>query len=216
MGAGGQAQNSFRPGNNGEDSVFADLTVKGGGGGGNWCDRGCVLAQSNRPENSNGKTYNGWAGGSGGGSGSGLQTVSLGGASTPTAVSGTATFYGNSGGASIKGDNYTGAGGGGAGSVGVSGGQNILGNGGSGIQSSITGTIQWYAGGGGGSSGNSSSYFGIGGSSVGGRGSDANGDYAGNGLENTGSGGGGVQGITNKGTGAGGSGIVVVSYSIEG
>jgi autotransporter-associated beta strand protein len=217
IGAGGSYKTSAGAGNNGGDSIFDNLTVKGGGGGGSWCDGPCLSAAA-APTGSSGALYVGLAGGSGGGSGSGLTTVSSRAISVATDVSGTtASFYGNVGGNTTAGSSYAGAGGGGAGSAGTDGGGDRIGNGGAGIESSITGTALWYAGGGGGSAGSSNSYVGAGGSSVGGSGSQSGSSKAaGNGSANTGSGGGGVQSAINTNSGAGGSGIAIVAYSFGG
>ena len=104
------------------------------------------------------------------------------------------------------------AGGGGAG-AGASGGNavqagrfqdNIPGNGGNGVASSITGSSVYYGGGGGGMGiyGGGSNAYGSGG--LGGGGSGSNGT---NGL-----GGGGGSGIADNSTGTGGSGVVIISY----
>ena len=123
--------------------------------------------------------------------------------------------------------NYPGGGGGGAGSVGESLSSNTFaGAGGSGIQTAITGTAQFYAGGGGGSTqstgasdvgGGGSAPAGAGGSSVGGngRGSPASPLSGFSGAANTGSGGGAGcnANITPDAKGGDGSaGIVVIRF----
>ena len=87
------------------------------------------------------------------------------------------------------------------------------GDGGDGLQSSISGTATYYAGGGGGSGLDSSGgfySFGNGGLGGGGFGSNTTNGVAGSGTANTGSGGGGSR----RNGGTGGSGIVIVRYAI--
>ena len=100
-----------------------------------------------------------------------------------------------------------------AGAVGNAG-TSIGGDGGIGIESSISGTATYYAGGGGGGR-YSAGTAGAGGLGGGGAGS-VGGIVAGSGTTNTGGGGGGNGGSSVAGvgtSGAGGSGIVIISYS---
>lgn len=107
------------PGDNGQDSVFYELTALGGGGGGS--------------QGTNSTSRNGKVGGSGGG-GCGIDGSS-GGAGTEG--------QGNNGvGGSNSYNNWPAGGGGGAGANGSSY------NGGNGLEISITGTPTYYAGGG--------------------------------------------------------------------
>ena len=170
VGSGG-THGSSSQGSNGNDSIISGTglttidSVGGGGGGGG-----------------NGVASNGLNGGSGGGAG-GTTNGGSGGSAT--------TGQGNAGGSSV----LTVGGGGGAGAVGGNGTLlNTPGNGGVGLQSSITGTSTYYAGGGGGGSG---TYYGTGG--LGGGGTNGS-----NGTANTGGGGGGD-------SGNGGSGVVIIS-----
>ena len=185
IGAGGAGGLAHYDGGNGGNTEFGSLTAIGGGGGG---------GHSNRPH--------GKSGGSGGGA---------------------SFWYGNPG-SGTAGQGYSGAqettgrnrGGGGGGAGGAGGQLNGEGtNGGIGIQSSITGTAQWYAGGGGaGTDGDTGNTYGglIGGSGVGGDGGAAR--TAGNAaIAHTGSGGGGGGGHSSNRGGAGASGLVVISYS---
>ena len=133
----------------------------------------------------------------------------------------------NGGSNALYSGNYPGGGGGGAGSVGQSlSADTFAGAGGSGIQTAITGTAQFYAGGGGGSTqasgasdvgGGGSAPAGAGGSSVGGngRGSPASPLSGFSGAANTGSGGGAGcnANITPDAKGGDGSaGIVVIRF----
>ena len=185
IGAGGAGGLAHYDGGNGGNTIFGSLTAIGGGGGG---------GHSNRPHGKNG--------GSGGG----------------------ASFWNGNPGSGTSGQGYSGAqettgrnrGGGGGGAGGPGGQLNGEGtNGGIGIQSSITGTAQWYAGGGGaGTDGDTGNTYGglIGGSGVGGDGGAAR--RAGNAATaHTGSGGGGGGGHSSNRGGAGASGLVVISYS---
>ncbi len=179
----GGSQNSNRApqtSTNGGNTSFTGLTTAVGGGTGG------------------GDDFDGLTGGSSGGNSDGGAGGSGGATINPT------SGQGNAGGKA--GDGYGGAGGGGAGSAG-SNSTNLGGNrnGGSGLQYSITGTAQWYAGGGGGSKRFDGSN-GSGGSGIGGNGVE--GGTGTSGAANTGSGGGG--GSTG---GAGGSGVIIIAYS---
>jgi len=191
-GAGGVAGNSYLP-TSGANSVFSGtgttITAIGGGYGG-----GGPIAR------------NGAAGGSGGGGPPNNGT-------SYTFGEGTAG-QGNRGGTGGGPSRFPGAGGGGAGAVGNNAVDISPGNGGIGVQSSITGTATYYAGGGGGGnycSGGGASSGGLGG---GGAGALWN-NYGGtSGTANTGGGGGG--GANSCGDiplpgGSGGSGIIILS-----
>jgi hypothetical protein len=91
------------------------------------------------------------------------------------------------------------------------------GNGGNGLQSSISGANLYYAGGGGGGS-NTGGSGGSGGSGGGGRGcSNGNGTGMTAGTDGLGGGGGGCRDITVNVSGArGGSGIVIIRYKTDG
>ena len=120
---------------NGGNSVFSTLTAIGGGRGG-FGDGSCNLNAS----------LNGASGGSGGSNACYYNTVTTTGAGTPG--------QGNAGGTSPRYAGYTNyvtAGGGGAGAAGTAPtAAGTPGNGGIGLQYSITGTPTYYAGGGGG------------------------------------------------------------------
>jgi hypothetical protein len=88
--------------------------------------------------------------------------------------------------------------------------------GGDGLQSSITGVLQWYAGGGG-----AGAYIdasptintgGAGGAGGGGAGASGRNAHGGNGEANTGGGGGGGSNLAQGWGGAGGSGVVILAY----
>lgn len=197
--AGGGSGGTYTPsvnyayGNNGENSSFIggaiSITSIGGGGGG---------AQSGPP----------LAGGSGGG-GSGY-----GGSNVRTYGDGT-TGQGYRGGTGANGEPpYLSGGGGGAGAVGGTGGTGGTGgagdgNGGVGLQSSITGTAIYRAGGGGGGGAQGPTVLGIGGNGGGGGGGNGASGVAvvaGSGTVNTGSGGGGSDSGIGAGQGGGGAG----------
>jgi len=196
IGSGGQSgQTSPWDGANGQNSSALGFTAIGGGGGGGQQDR------------------SGLPGGSGGGRSSG------GGAGEPGI--GTAG-QGNNGG---SGNNPTGtprnlspfnaSAGGGAGSPGGSSTfVNVPPNGGTGLPSFISGTLNFYGGGGGAGQRNIGTGTGFGGLGGGGNGGIRGGTVAQAGAPNTGGGGGGgsgTDGASNNGA-AGGSGIVVVRY----
>jgi len=192
VGNGGAArtdQSAYTPG---ENSVFSNLTAFGGGSGA--CDVGGSLA-------------NGQAGGSGGGGLAANDPNSAGGAGT----SGQGNNGGSGNGAGST--NYGAGGGGGAGAVGGNGNSTYPGNGGVGLQSSITGTATYYAGGGGGGYYSATTGYrssgGLGGGGMGASSSVA----AESGAANTGGGGGGgFNGPATINGGAGGSGVVVIAY----
>jgi hypothetical protein len=187
VGSGGATANTVR--NPGTNSSLSNITSIGGGG-------GFTGGTSEAAQN----------GGSGGGGGRDNITAGLGTAG-----------QGNNGGVSNAGNGGGASGGGGAGETGFQGSTNVAGNGGDGLQSSITGTAIYYAGGGGGGNGNTGSTSSIssGGLGGGGNGSRHNVDKAGKpGSQNTGGGGGGAAAWTSAETGltggSGGSGVVIL------
>ena len=189
VGAGGSAGTSASsPGNHGGSgycSTALGLTAIGGGGGGG----------SSNP--------NGFSGGSGGGGGGSASGVGNGGSGTSGqgTSGGTTTYYGSP---------YPGSGGGGAGVAGANASGSTPGNGGNGLQISITGTATYYAGGGGGAAAASSGTGGTGGAGGGGNGINGNSSCGIAGTANTGGGGGaGWNGCL--GGAAGGSGVVILS-----
>ena len=172
---------------------------------------------------------NGYGSPSSGGSGGGSITAGLGSGGIRTGELGTIN-QGNNGGNSVggtlnEGRCYSGSGGGGAGATGSSNsiqlGDNAKpGNGGVGIQLSISGTSLYYAGGGGGGVHELSNQTNsIGGNGGGGSGGKLANTAAQAGTLNTGGGGGGG-GANNIGSGfsgaggSGGSGIVIIRYPL--
>jgi hypothetical protein len=189
VGAGGAGKTTQTTnGNNGSNSSISGsgittITSIGGGGG----------SGSSNPAQSGGS--------GGGGSGDGY----VGGAGTAN--------QGYAGGTGQSGNYYVGAGGGGAGAVGVTPANNTSngGNGGAGVAVSITGSSVTYAGGGGGARDFSS---GQGAGGAGGGGAANRNANATNGTANTGGGGGGEHSQTaSHSSGDGGSGIVIVRYA---
>jgi len=200
IGQGGTQVGPNTPGNNGEDTTFGSIiTAKGGGGGGEG-DSGV------------GTFPDGKNGGSGGGAGTSLVS----GSETQSTVGGlSSTFgYGNDGGAN---NNGTGNGGGGATQK---GGDAVVfdpGNGGDGLEVSISGTPTYYGGGGGGGAALGIFEFGTGGNGGGGDGAsdtDPTKDST-PGSPNTGGGGGGGSAARDTTGSAGGSGIVIVRYRYQ-
>jgi hypothetical protein len=199
---GGAQLTTMGQGNKGEDSSISfnstNIYLAKGGGAGNH-------ASSSGNSNKDG--------GSGGGGG-----WDPGFAVSTNIPSGT---YGNSGGINA-GDGapevYAGGGGGGAGSTGnnatIVSGIGRSGNGGNGIQISITGTNVYYGGGGGGgtytNANNIAGTGGLGGGGAGSKGADA--AISGTAGTGGGGGGGGYSSTTNGSGGAGGSGIVIIRY----
>lgn len=180
-GAGGGS--SGAAGSVGNNSVFGSLTAIGGGGGGG-------LAATT-----------GSVGGSGGGGSS--PTIPYTNGSAGTAGQGFA------GGRGFQGSTSGGGGGGGAGGGGADGLNAIAGAGGPGLNFSISGSSNWYAGGGGASTEVTGTYA-IGGLGGGGAGGQGNGSA---GTASTGGGGGGAtRGVYSAG--AGGSGIVIIRYTL--
>jgi len=195
----GSTQGGANKGSNGSDSVFSTITSVGGGGSASYFHQPI-------PNNI------GNSGGSGGGAGpvSGSVVGS-------TRAAGTANQGYAGGGCNGYADPYMGGGGGGAGAVGDdAGAAGVIGNGGVGLSSSITGTATFRGGGGGGSGWSSSYNPGTGGNGGGGNGGQmwAGGTYTAPtaGTANTGGGGGGEPQMNTVGA-AGGSGIVILRYS---
>ena len=198
---GSSAANESTISNNGQNSVFGNITAIGGGGAGGGGVEG----------NSTGNS-----GGSGGGAGGDGNTVATGGAGTPG--------QGFAGAGRISTRNRSGSGGGGAGSIGTpgyaSGSYGIGGKGGNGLLFNISGIPRYYGGGGGASNsqnfGAATTYSGgAGGAGGGGRGAPTPAGSSGSaaageaGTANTGGGGGGGYGTSG---GTGGSGVVIVRY----
>lgn len=178
VGSGGSGSASGVQGVAGSNSTGFSLTATGGGGGA-------------------GIGTSGGNGGSGGGS-----------AYTSVAFGTGTAGQGFSGGCAYTiGASYGGGGGGGAGQTGGQGTSLCGGNGGSGVQSKISGSYAYYAGGGGG--GLSSQLGGTGGAGGGGQGGNAS--PGSNATTNTGGGGGGGGDFAAGGNG--GSGIIIVSYA---
>ena len=171
-------------GNNGTDSSFNSITMKGGGAGGNWGEVG----------HANGNASGGGGGGASSAGGAGGSNGNNGGA-----ASGSTVIYGGGGGAGEAG-NTDGAGYGGDGAVNAyRTGSNITyaGGGGGGIQGSSG--QHGLGGDGGGGDGTTAASFDSG--------------TGGSGTANTGSGGGGSGGGSAT-SGSGGSGIVVIRYAL--
>jgi hypothetical protein len=189
VGAGGAGSNATNTaGTNGGNSYFSGYTVTAIGGGGGSSGSGAAVV-----------------GGSGGGGNFSSQTGA--GVSLPG--------QGFAGGNAFNGADYAAGGGGGAGAVGANAASQVGGNGGIGVQTSISGTATYYAGGGGGgassNSGNVAGTGGLGGGGNGGRGTTSSAVTGG--TVNTGGGGGGGGYAFAQDGGSGGSGIVIVSYA---
>jgi hypothetical protein len=228
--------NTFTPLCGGGSGKVEVLCVAGGGGGQNYYyggggGAGGLLYNSAFSINSNSQvSVTVGAGGTGGSSNGGNTTFStlnsIGGGTGATSggSGGGASSVSGTGGAGTSGQGFNGAtgstvsggGGGGAGGPGLQATSTNTQSGGPGLQFSISGTPQFYAGGGAGAMNANYNYFvGRGGSDVGG---NAAGDFNGptvqaiNAIPNTGSGGGG--GCWNNTTiGSNGSnGIVIVRY----
>jgi len=182
----------------GSNSQFGTLIAIGGGHGGQGNVQGSRTDQF--PS----------AGGSGGGTRD---------ASYPVGAAGTAGQGNKGGNSGVYSGNYPGGGGGGAGAPGGDGIDNVIaGEGGAGLQFSISGTPTWYAGGGAGSTQGSgtNSPGGLGGGGAGGAGTGGSTQNGVSGTANTG-GGGGAGGYNNSQSvgGNGGSGIVIVRYRYD-
>ena len=210
-GGGGAPEETFKP----QLSTLYSVSVgAGGNGGANGIDSSAFGIISTGGGAGRGSAYGsqGFTGGSGGG---GTYVSGLGGLRTTTPIQGNRGGVGASAGNPPPQTNAGSGGGGGAGSPGLDLElpgyfRNSEGAGGQGLQSSITGTLAWYAAGGVGSSYYSGSRTNdIGGGSTGG----VVGPVVSNvGTINTGSGGGG--GVNGTG-GLGGSGIVILRYPRE-
>ena len=161
--------------------------------------------------NSSFDSYDAMGGGRGGGeAGYGVAKTGANGGSGGGAIENTAigvgiVGQGYNGASGLSAGTYLGGGGGGAGGEGVAG--TSGGTGGIGLEYNINGSDQYYAGGGG-AGGNTA--FGVGGSSIGGDGSDSG--TATDGVANTGSGGGGGAGSPRGDGGSGADGIVIIRY----
>jgi len=216
---------------NGSDSIFGSLTGVGGGGGGGYATTykdyhtvasGGSIAAFNATKLSNAgiDSSKGKTGGSGGGSSE--NTFWRGGATTNQGnIGGTPLLSGNilnleiNGGTGNQNQTRIASGGGGGGAGGAGGDVSVdyyAGNGGIGLQNSITGSSVYYAGGGGGGGTNSGGTAGSGGSGGGGDGNRLNNGSAG--TANTGGGGGGAgYDGTNRYGGTGGSGVVIIRFN---
>ena len=204
VGTGGSGNASSIPGNYGSASLFGSLSAYGGGGGGAHISTSVPASGSDGLAGGRGRP----GGSGGGGGGDNNMANGPGGSSTQISYSGVLS-YGNNGGTG-RASNWAGGGGGGAGSAGSdSPSASTGGPGGAGRQYSITGTAQFYAAGGGGcynnAGGTTGRASGVGGA---GNGDTPNADRSG--IENTGSGGGGVRDIGSAGSG--GSGVVIIAY----
>ena len=200
VGAGGAGGNP-NVGGNGADTIFRSSTAVGGGGG---------------------SSFDGGNGGNGGSGGGGAESKTNGYGIYPGSSYISATRQGYDGGPCTSSAAYNHGGGGGAGAVGGTGTQDACGNGGAGIQNTITGSTigqnsggNYYIGGGGGGGSHNppgtASTGGLGGGGAGGTPNLNNPGVAG--TANTGGGGGGAS-TTSGGTsagGAGGSGVVIIS-----
>ena len=218
-------------GANGGDSIFGSLTAVGGGGGGGYTttykDYHTVASGGSIPAFSATKlsaasidSSKGKSGGSGGGSSE--NTYWRGGATSGQGnIGGTPLLSGSilnleangSAGNTNQTKIASGGGGGGAGAAGVDVSVDYnAGNGGIGIQNSITGSAVYYAGGGGGGGTSSGGSAGTGGNGGGGNGGKLVSGSAG--TANTGGGGGGAgfDGTVRSG-GNGGSGIVIIRFN---
>ena len=192
VGSGGARRIGRGSGNNGSNSTFGDLTTLGGGGGG-----GASAGPSR---------------GKDGGSGGGAQYSSYGGVGRDQQGNG-----GGDGNYYLGGNHDAGGGGGGAGFAGLDATLSNAGNGGDGLEYSISGFPTYYAGGGGGSSNNASApqplYPGEGGLGGGGKGGINGTTLLGtDGIDGLGGGGGAGVGASGGNSGAGGDGIVIVRY----
>ena len=193
-GTGGSEGTTY--GNEGSNSVFADIISLGGGSGGSW------------------QSHAGESGGCGGGG----ATASASGGSGENGQG----YDGGNGGPNGTGNDHPAGGGGGAGSAGSAGTTGYPGAGGNGLASTITGTSVTRAGGGGGG-GYRNDPLSSGRAASGGTGGGGNGGlgYLGQNQNvaatsatiNTGSGGGGNGTYSSShSTGGGGSGIVILRY----
>jgi hypothetical protein len=196
-GGGAAAVSDFYQGQNGDNSVFGNLTAIGGGAGAGYAN------------DFSGGVPGAQKGAFPGGSGGGMAQSGEGGNAQGT------FRQGNAGGRESKRHVNSAGGGGGAGTVGNDGHGNDGGNGGNGVASYITGTLTTFGGGGAGAS-QASNIGAIGGEGGGGASHGSNRLSGVNGTVNTGGGsGGGGDSVAPAYAGVdstGGSGIVVVSY----
>lgn len=190
VGAGGAGVAQTTVGNDGNNSVFGDITATGGGGGGMTTGSGGAVGRN---------------GGSGGG---GAHYVSMNYGTPGTGIPG----QGYDGGNGSTGDqnSFPSGGGGGAGGKGGDATNTKSGNGGIGQPYGLTGTTVYYAGGGGGGSSTNGGDGGAGGGAAG----TSNGYAGGTATANTGGGGGGGWYYCCGSGGAGGSGLIIVRYPI--
>jgi hypothetical protein len=203
VGGGGAKSSQFQTetGQNGNNSVFDNLTSIGGGGGGNRQDAGPANLQY------------GQSGGCGGGSGGQGENPTFGlwpggnGTVGQGCNGGSATFHAGGGGGGAGGEGEPGS------TINGADANTIPGDGGIGKSVSISGVATYYAGGGGGGGWIGGTYAGTGGLGGGGNGQKSTGQIV-NGTTNTGGGGGGADGGGNANGGNGGSGIVIVRYRI--
>jgi hypothetical protein len=203
VGGGGTKSSQFQTetGQNGNNSVFDNLTSIGGGGGGNRQDAGPANLQY------------GQSGGCGGGSGGQGENPTFGlwpggnGTVGQGCNGGSATFHAGGGGGGAGGEGEPGS------TINGADANTIPGDGGIGKSVSISGVATYYAGGGGGGGWIGGTYAGTGGLGGGGNGQKSTGQIV-NGTTNTGGGGGGADGGGNANGGNGGSGIVIVRYRI--
>ncbi len=203
VGTGGEGAIGMGQGNKGGDSSIAigsttKYLAKGGGAGIHWESTGSTNL----------------SGGSGGGGGNIIGSAEN--TNIPAGIYGTSGCQGTWGGQEY---NWGGGGGGGASTTdkctNSSGNVAQAGNGGNGIQISISGTATYYGGGGGGGVfDNTNNKAGNGGLGGGGNGSKGR-VNASNGIQNTGGGGGGggFNGGHSSNGGYGGSGIVIIKYN---
>jgi len=196
-------------GNNGNNSVFGTLTAIGGGGGGGYADGNTTVDGANGGSGGGGAGAFGLSGGTGPGSigKPGLGTVGQGynGGMNPS------QSYGSYG---VGANQWSAGGGGGAGGPGFNAIHPVGGNGGPGVQYSISGTATFYGGGGGGAGegGAGTTNGGAGGAGGGGDGCSTYNPTTGTaGAASTGGGGGGSRDAAGA---AGGSGIVIIRYTL--
>jgi hypothetical protein len=190
VGAGGAGVGSTTVGNDGNNSVFGDITATGGGGGGMTNGSGGAVGRN---------------GGSGGG---GAHYVYMNYGTPGTGIPGQGYDGGN--GSTGNQDTFPGGGGGGAGGKGGDATTSKSGNGGIGQPYGLTGTTVYYAGGGGGGSLSNGGDGGLGGGAAG----TSNGTAGATATVNTGGGGGGGWFYGGGSGGAGGSGLIIVRYPI--
>lgn len=190
IGAGGNGVGVTTVGNDGNNSVFGDITATGGGGGGMTTGGSGAIGRN---------------GGSGGG-GSWYSGFNF---RTPGSGIAGQGYDGGDGGTGDR-DSYPSGGGGGAGGKGGDATNTKSGNGGIGQPYGLTGTTVYYAGGGGGGSSNNGGNGGLGGGAAG----TSNGNAGATATANTGGGGGGGWYYCCGSGGAGGSGLIIVRYPI--